>query len=68
MSVFHSVPGVPRGKMERFGGLPGVSEPQKIANITPLPQAFPFSLSRKENKTYKLLLINPLHCFLMIHL
>jgi len=20
MSVFHSVPGVPRGKMERFGG------------------------------------------------
>jgi hypothetical protein len=23
MNMFHSVPGVPRGKMERFGGLPG---------------------------------------------
>ena len=25
MSMFHSVPGVPRGKVERFGGPPGSS-------------------------------------------
>jgi len=60
MSMFHSVPGVPRAKMERFGGFAGVSWSQTLAGrwvftVSPLVKFLPQRPQRKHRDTKNLI-------------